>query len=267
MSSDNFAEKIKSFLIRLFYLSVIIFPFAVIGYFIFSTDYFRITNVTVIDARPHVEAQVREKIDQFLASEKFIIPRANLLFLQKNKMEDKLEEEIYPIYAVKIQKKIPGVLKIIVQEKKPVAIFFSHSQYFYMDHKGLIFEKMSIDNLPQSSLSIIKNLEENNQIEIKIGSRVVSERFMDFILELMEKFPKQITDFLIAEISIPSVASQEVHIKTNKNFSVYFDITRTPESQLIALQKVWQEIIKEEEKEKLEYIDLRIDHKVYYKSS
>jgi hypothetical protein len=69
----------------------------------------------------------------------------------------------------------------------------------------------------------------------------------------------------VVEIRIPSLSAREVKVYLSSNWYVNFDVTRTPEQQLSILQQLLSGTISNEQKDQLEYIDLRIPNRVYWR--
>jgi hypothetical protein len=125
-----------------------------------------------------------------------------------------------------------------------------------------LFEKADLLNLPGLVLPTVKNMSEETEIEI--GVPVVSLEFVQFVETASKKISEDL-DVKVVEIKIPSLAAREVYFELNNNWEIKFDVTRDPVGQIELLSRVVKEMLSEDEKVTLQYIDLRIPKRVYYK--
>ncbi len=77
--------------------------------------------------------------------------------------------------------------------------------------------------------------------------------------DLLNQLGLKVFDFIIETDVL-----KDLRVNTNEGWHVLFDRSRDLKNQLEALKLVLEEKIKEERKN-LEYIDLRIENRVYYK--
>lgn len=229
-------------------------PTGLFGWFLFFTDTFTVRVVTVVDARPHTTQEVRSLTEEAL--------NENILFVRVPAMEQRLLTTIPQIRDVYIVRKLPGTLKIIVQEKTPALLLLSQGKYHFVDAQGIVYEEARLDTLPGTVLPIVKNNDASSAISL--GAPAVEQTFVEFVTTSQETLPA-IAGAEIAEMRIPSLAAREVHIRFDNNWTIRFDTTRPLDAQLQVLRQLLASSIAEEDKARLEYIDLRIPNRVYYK--
>ena len=83
-------------------------------------------------------------------------------------------------------------------------------------------------------------------------------RLIDLRKSLAEEVGLRVLDFIIED------EDNDLKINTNEGWYILFDKSRDIRSQLDSLRLILTEKIKEDRKN-LEYIDLRIENRVYYK--
>lgn len=120
---------------------------------------------------------------------------------------------------------------------------------FHFDQTGILFKKT-----PAVSGGFILNLYSGQPA--KAGSRIASPEMIDFIRQITADDAWPISNFTI-------ISSEDLRGTTAAGWQVYFNPNYSAESQLTALKAVLKEEINQPAD--LEYIDLRIENRVYYK--
>jgi len=100
----------------------------------------------------------------------------------------------------------------------------------------------------------------------QIGDEVASRETMDFILKLKNELPKTKTAgaAALSAANFEIVSAGDLRVKTSAGFEIYFNPGYSMETQINALRMVLDNEIKGNYVS-LEYIDLRIEGRVYYK--
>ncbi len=237
-----------------FLLALLIVPVSILTWLIFFTKTFSVGAVTVVDAKPNTESEVRSLADSALGE--------NIFFLPTTQLEEKIIRKLPQIRDIHILRKLPGTLKVIVQEKTPAFLLVSGGSYYFVDSQGIAYEDASLDQLPGVVLPTVKN--SDSQATVTLGANAVDPSFVNFIQEAQQKLP-DITHAQIAEINIPSLATREVHFNLDRNWRILMDTTRPAQGQIDVLSQLLEHTITQEEQQTLQYIDLRIPNRVYYK--
>ena len=130
-------------------------------------------------------------------------------------------------------------------------------QCFYLDKEGIIYkESPAMDG---SLILVINDLRKRN---IGIGEQVISRELMDFILMAKEKLPEILN---IRGLNFSIISIQDLRIMTSLGWRIYFNPQKPVDKQIEVLKRVLEEEIKEA-REGLEYIDLRIENRAYFKT-
>jgi len=234
--------------------ALLVAPLSLLAWLMFFTDTFAVQAVTIVDARPHTEEEVRGRVESAKGQ--------SILFIQTGLIEDRLLAEIPQLRDVHIVRKLPATLKIIVQEKTPALLLLSAGKYHFVDGGGIVYEPARLENLPGIVLPVIKNNDSASQVTL--GVRAVDPTFVQFVQTAQEKLPA-IAGGQIAEIRIPSLAAREAHFLLNNNWTIRLDTTRSLDAQLEVLKSLLEHSIAADRRQKIDYIDLRIPNRVYYK--
>lgn len=237
-----------------FLLALLIVPLVWFISFVFFTDTFTVQAITVVDARPHTSEQVQQIMAEKIGSSMF--------WLQTSLLEGRLLLHIPQVRDVHIVRTLPSTLKVIVQEKEPAVLLLSGRKYYFVDAGGIAYEEAQLDTLPGVVLPVVKN--NDDSATLAIGTPVVTESFIAFVQRVQRDLP-EIVPAQVVEVRIPSLASREVHFHLSNNWLLRFDVTRNPSGQLSILRTLLSITIPADKQPLIEYIDLRIPQRVYYK--
>ena len=129
---------------------------------------------------------------------------------------------------------------------------------FYIDKGGVIFK-----DAPQTSGSLVILIKDYSGREYQLGEKIYNENVIDFISFAKEFLTSQI-NLKFLDFNILSFPPDDLKAITDEGWYILFNLQKRAEDQLQALKAVLNEKIKEGRKN-LEYVDLRIKNRVYYK--
>ena len=203
--------------------------------FIFSSV-FQIKNITVLGTEKTSAEEVRIIISN---------NAKNIFFADLEEIDRMLLEKYPQIANIDIKRDLPDILLVQIEERKPVAVISKNEGYFFIDKEAVIFEE--IPEKP-SEMLIIKSekdlvqKEQLNQV-LKISS----------VLRNDLKLP-------IEEILIKS--EKRIDVETMEGWNIYFNPKKDLDWQLEEFGILLKEKISLENRENLEYVDLRFE-KIY----
>ena len=132
------------------------------------------------------------------------------------------------------------------------------SKCFFADSEGIIFEKA-----PEIYGGAMTVLKDASAREVEMGEAVINPEMVSFVNEVRNTLSEE-TNVRLLYFQINFYPSVDVVAWTTEGWQIIFDITRPAYPQVLMLKKVLQEKIKEQ-RDRLEYIDLRVENRVYYK--
>lgn len=269
--------------LKLFILVIVFFVFAVGNfYLIIFSSVFQINKISVNGAKD-VKSEEIQKIADDILSVKFLnkIPKNNLIFLPEQEITRSILNDFPKIKEVTLTKKFMDhtlVINIIERESSAIwcrvlpeeSFLVSSSSAgqlpnqapqaencFFADAGGFIFGEA-----PILSGGAVPTVYEQTASAINIKDKVSNPRTLEFILAAKKELTAvnlNLTDFVIKSQSLG-----DLEILTPEGWIIYLDISNSPASQVNALKRVLEEEIKEN-RNRLEYIDLRVPDRAYYK--
>lgn len=221
--------------------------FLIIVYILFFSPLFKIRSLEVLGNREVGIGEIESKFNY-----------SNLFLATESKIRNNLIKEIPKIKDLEISKNfIKRKVKLSIIERKEIGIVCKEEECFYIDNQGIIFEQA-----PQTSGSLVLLIKDYSQRAYYFGKKIFEENVINSILEIRESLDLEI-DLRVLDFSILSFPIKDLKAMTNENWYIIFDLERNIKSQILALKVVLEEKI--QERENLEYIDLRIENRIYYK--
>lgn len=256
----------------------VVFLFGGIIYAILFTPLLAVKNV-IVEGNKAITSGEIEKIIISLAVQKiFKIFNNNLLLINPADMESAITNRFGNIDNVKVEKKFPQTIKIIIAEKpadiswcnkitiekvakdknssKEKAAALETAQCYLSDEDGIVYQKI-INEASANSIKVFRNE------PISMGVRISDDATKIFIRKLAANFNKK-TGLVFSQFYAPDISSRELHAITDKGWKIYFDLNRDTIDQLDVLNSALKNTIPETDKAKMDYINLLVPDRVYY---
>jgi len=228
------------------FILFIVFIGAIV-WFVLLSDYFKIKNIEINGS---LNPEVKAEIDKFIGK--------NIFIFQPGKIKDDLSKKQSSIESMEIFRGIPDTIKVQVNVREPAIGWKSHDDIYFVDLGGIIFELKDNEKYVSGDKKI-PFIEDTKNIEVVEGAPIVTGEFVQFVLKLTNSLKK---DFNI-EVKSLKVAETtfQIEIETDQNFKIIIGSSINLDNQMKALKRV----LEEKREEIKEYVDLRIEGRVYYK--
>ncbi|MBU1119087.1 FtsQ-type POTRA domain-containing protein [Patescibacteria group bacterium] len=250
----------NSFLNQKAYFVVSILLVVSVFYFVFYYSFFQIHNIIVSENTVVTEGEITESVENLFSGRSYLIfPARNIFVFNKEKVKEDLLNNNPLIAQVSFKKEFPDVLRVVVKEREIVCVWEQNSSLYFLSSDGLLVRNATLGEIESSDYPIVRNLQEK---DLSLGSEATTPRIIHFIKKIDEQY-EQATGKKVSHFELPSSHAFEVHVKTEEGPAVYFNLESSVESQLEALNLILRKEI--EGKKQVEYIDLRVGSRVYYK--
>lgn len=167
----------------------------------------------------------------------------------------------YPrIESVEISRKNVHDLLIIINERKPTGIWCmpQQSRCFYYDDSGTAFAEIE-----PSSGALFITVDDYRDREIKLGGDVASLKWRRSIVGAKKML--QFADINAAQILIPHSSYDEFDIVTREGWKIIYSNDTDVSVQTSNLIQFLHDTISMDVRKNLEYVDLTIEDRIYYK--
>ncbi len=245
---------------RLMILAVILS----LAYTVFFLDFFEVKKMEISG---NLKLSIGE-IEDFVFSEINRVKthpsiKGDMVLLDSEQLKKALLKKFKIIKSVEIKKIFPDTLKISIAEKS-IATVWCRVSCYWLDEEGVVFEPLSKKRTGTAELKNITMVLDDENLPAKEGDKIVDGNFLDFANSIRKALKDELAlDF--DNIKTPGVITGEIWVQTRQNWRILFNARGNAEEEVRLLKQILKEKITAEEMKKLEYIDLRINGKVFYK--
>lgn len=178
----------------------------------------------------------------------------NILTFDATAMEEGLLQADPMIKTVVVRRQWPNALKLTATLKQPALGWMTGDQAYLLDRDG-----SAIGTLPAGST--LPAVIDGSNLPVKLGQHVTSSRFIVFMTELA---PVLVRLGLAPSRYEVKETTLDLYVTTNRNYRLILDTSRPAGEQVADLQTLLG-FLARQGKAPVEYIDLRITGKAYYK--
>jgi len=235
-------------------------------YTIFFSEWLQIKNIALEGNQSVDQKLLLDTVEPYLHKNIIsIFPARNIFFVPKKKIEKEIKENFRRVAEVKINKNFPNTLLITIKEKESVLLFCSDKGCVWVDETGYAYNRSSFAEavIDTTGVTIVQD---SSHSDIELGKTITTPEYVKYIDVLKKEFPARL-EKNINHFSIPIPSAQEVRVHTEENWVVYLNTEVDIERSLDLLTRVVLQEFKNKELDLncLEYIDLRVTDKVFYK--
>ena len=248
----------------LFWFVAVVFSGVVI-YILFFSSFLVITSFKVSGNKNVSEDEILNQIKPNLGGKFFnVVNRNNLLLVKKANIQKDVLGKFRLLRSVEVRKKFPAELDVQVVERTPTLLFRGGNNWFVLDEKAEAYDTADPENEEIKKYNL-PSLNDSDGKSVGLGDLVLSQDGVEYIQALREKMQSD-TDMEIEDgFETPSLVSRDIRAKATAGFLIYFNENIDLDKEIEMLNIVLRNKIEKEQFPDLEYIDLRIDNKVYYK--
>ncbi len=192
-----------------------------------------------------------------------IIPKNNLLFVRSRSQEERILQRYPKLEQVRITKQFPHTLKLSITEKPYQLLWCSKADCFLVERDGVLKDASFFFQYPEEQGRAVR-IQDMAEASIQPGAQVLEGEDLRFVHDVISDFTLRTGLEISGPMERPSIFAKEMRIRTNKEFAIFFN-TRLPVAEsLNTLMLVLEKEIPESEWDKIDYIDLRTENRIYY---
>ena len=208
-----------------------------------------------------------------------LFPKANIFIIPKDKILTELTEDFKRIKNISLDKKYFGGIAIKIEERNNAVLFCEKEDCAYADESGFVFEKAPYF----SGAVFLKLIDQRNSdsgenaktIDEHLGSNLITESEFKKILEFagLTRLDSRLASKRAARLvaKIDGGVSEVILKKENiyefymqEGWKIILNDKNEPQSAYLNLITVLDINIKDK-RQKLDYINLRLGNKIYFK--
>ncbi len=210
-------------------------------------------------------ANISETIDAALRGKYAgLFKKNNIILASKNNIEKVLTDRFKKIESVEITKKFPDELLIDIKERQSSLVFCSGESCFVIDNSGQAYASADFESneLDEQNLSILRDL---SRKPVAMEDVSINVSLLQFIADIKNRLRTDLDLEIKPEWSTPTVVSGDLRAETAQGWKIYFGEDVGANKEMEMLKTVLNNSIDKTKQADLEYIDLRLNNKVYYK--
>jgi len=252
-------------IIKFFFFLLLISFLGVIIYLLFFSGYLAVANINIAGQENISESDIRNEIEGEISGKWLgIVPKNNQLLIHPLAVENKLSQKFRKIDWVAVRRKFPSELFVQIKERKLALVFKSGEKRFILDEKGEAFEEISAAS-PEYNLPDLMTLEDTSNHDVIDGKSVIDPAVISFMTDISKKMSTETDMEISREFVTPNRISGDLRVETSAGWKIFFDASLDASKEIGMLKTVLDEKIPHDQRVNLEYIDLRVDNKVFYK--
>lgn len=233
-------------------------------YISFFSPFLRVDTVRV----EGIVSLSSQEIAQFVRddiSRKYLgfIPVDNLFLLPRERIESDIAEHFKKIRFVDVSTEFPRTLSVLVQERKSLAFWCSGENCFHVDEEGYAYAEADLSQDLRYSEEFLRINDTGSQ-SVDMNEPILDEDFIVFISNIRKSLRDDLNMEVSSDCSTPSRFSDQITLKTSEGWLLHIDVRLPIGESLHTLRSVLQKEISQERRQRLKYIDLRTEHRVYY---
>ena len=194
----------------------------------------------------------------------WLFPKANIFLIPQNNILAELSEKFKRIKKISLDKKYFSAIAVKIEERSNAVLFCEKEDCAYADESGFVFEKAPYF----SGAVFLKIIEQRNSdsggntktIDEYLGSNLIAENEFKKILEFVGLIAKAGGGVL--EVFLEKENIYEFYDK--EGWKIILNDKNEPQSAYLNLITALDANIKDKHP-KLDYIDLRLGNKIYFK--
>ncbi len=244
------------------------------GYFLFFTGaliwtllFSNLMIIKKIEFKEEVKQQkeIEAELKQLAAGKRWhFFGKNNLLVFPAKEAQRRIKQNFRLVREVKVKKEFPDKLFVLINDRKAEILWLSQGKYFLIDEQGEVFAQIKADDFSEREKQLYIFEDKSNQ-QCSLGERILDAETIKGY-QSIKLFSEIIPELKIEQkIAVNSIHPEEMRLKTEQSWEIWISNKHSVEGQIQILKKMREkELIKEELG--LEYVDLRIRNKVFYKA-
>ena len=219
---------------------IYVFLLLILSYIVFFSDIFKISRVDVQGPNKEITQSLEVETNKYIKS---LLTNNNWIFLNSEDLKKQLQKTFTGQESIIVKKKFPNKLEVKTDAQKSAIIWKTGRQSYVISVSG---RAIVVDG---------------SNIPVDIGSKVVARDFIDFVMKLDGYF--KTNKIAIEQYSVAETTS-ELNVKINGGYTIRFNTSDSADSQLRSLTATL-DLLKSQNKAPLEYLDLRVTGRAFYK--
>lgn len=236
-------------------------------YWLFCSNNFKIGQIEIIGNQQVSRDEIMNVAQNLLSKKKaaFLINNNYWLFSEDD-LADRLTNNFNAIENSEVQKSFPHKIKIVIKERSAALIYCqfdkdlnkkdSVPKCYLVDKNGMAFRESAF--IEGGDMPMIEDWSGYNKV---LGSYVVSDSTIKKIIQIKDDLPSILN---IKPMAFVVSEDHRLDAVLEGGWRIYFDPEKEISAQLGVLKRLFDQEISNK-LSTIQYVDLRVDGRIYYK--
>jgi hypothetical protein len=259
------AEKRALTMARFFYWLLFVVFLGVSFYMFFLSPFLQIDTISVEGNESISADDIRQSAGKALQGSFLKYFSKSNYFLEKNnEVARKIKNDFNRIGKIEIQKKFPKTMLIKIDERQAELVWCSLGVCYLVDENGFVYSGANVtDSELKNSGSLV--VIDDNARQVEIEKTVIGKDFVSYLKELNYILRDELQLEPDGTYHTPALASGEVYFQTKEGWMLKLSDQVPPDETKKIIQTLFDKELDDQKRQNLDYLDLSIKGKVYYK--
>lgn len=235
------------------------------GYILLFSPYLDVDAVSIEGNQDISSREIANQVAKSIEGKYFnFFPKRNFFFVNKKDINAALKSNFDQLEVASIEKKFPGTIFIQVTERKPELVWCSGGVCYFVDKNGLAYEGAdgTDEKLRETGfLTVI----DDSAVPVDLGKTKIDPDYIGFIEAASSMLRDDLRLDPAESFHTAGIASGEISVKNQEGWTVKLGSGFSIEDAKKVIQMLFDKDLNEEARKNLDYLDLRVKNKVYYK--
>lgn len=256
-SPNSFYVKIFTWFLGSVFLGVTV-------YILLFSSFLAIETIDIAGAENLAKKEVYETIASNMEGKAAgLFRRDNLLVASARAMEEQLADKDKIIKSVEIVKVFPNKLVVKLQERKSMLVYCAGGNCFVIDENGNAYAPADFETGKLGERNLIILTDDGGKA-VDPENFFMDLSFIQFVADVKEQLELEDIQFK-KDFATPILVSGDLRVETQDGWKIYFNKQLGAQAGAEMLRAVLKNNITEDQIRDLEYIDVRLADKVFYK--
>lgn len=236
-------------------------------YVLFFAGFFTIAKISVegvSDGSVLTAEQIRRHAEEpWQGKWLHLIPKNNILLVRSARIEERLRMRYPKLESAQVSKQFPDALSVQVSERPYQILWCSRDECFLVNGEGRTVDAHIFFQYPNEQGTVIR-IQDTAEAPLSVDKQVLTSEDQRFVHDLVSDFSLRTGLKIEGAIERPNLYAKEMRIRTDKGFLIFFNTRLSVAESLNTLMLVLEKEIPESEWDKIDYIDVRTENRIYY---
>jgi cell division septal protein FtsQ len=254
----------NKFLHFLFWVLLLVFA-GVSAYLFLFSSFMEVETISVSGNKDISSEEIESRVREAISGKYYgYFSRNNFFLVNRKAIDAVLKNNFSRLEVASIEKKFPKAILIEVKERQPELVWCSGGVCYLIDGDGLAYSGASGTDEELRNQSFLTVVDENAR-PVEIGKTNIGSEYVDFLKKINLLLRDNLHLETEGSYSTPALASREVTVKIKEGWFLKLSESVSSEETEKIIQTVFEKELSQEKRQGLDYLDLRIKNKVYYK--